>query len=282
MKRGLVDKLRCDYAVQRICHTLEMPRSSYYRKPVERDAARRVESAIVRVAGEYPSYGSRRVSAQLRRAPYAMVVNRKQAQRVMRERELLAKSRQIRSVTTESGHAYRRYPNRVKDLPITRPNQVWVADITYLRLPSEFAYLAILMDVYTRNIRGWQLSRSSGQELTLGALHQALLDQPAPEIHHSDQGAQYAAIRYIAHLRQHNTQISMTAVGQPSENGYAERVIRTIKEEEVYRSDYQNMAEARQEIGHFIEVVYPHRRIHSALGYKTPAEFEAQWYQITP
>ena len=227
-------------------------------------------------------YGSRRISAQLRRTPHELVVNRKQAQRVMRERNLLAKARQNKTKTTDSRHGFRCYLNLVKSLAITRPNHVWVADITYVRLPGRYAYLAILMDVYTRNIRGWQLKRSSGQELTLETLNQALQSHPAPEIHHSDQGTQYAGQRYIAQLRRQDAQISMAAVGEPSENGYAERVIRTIKEEEVYRADYETVSQARHEIGHFIDVVYPQQRIHSALGYLTPAEFEARWNKCPP
>ena len=268
-------RLRTEFAVKDVCRVLGVPRSSYYRKPAERGAACRAEKAIVQVTCEHPMYGTRRVSAQLRRPPHELVVNRKQAQRVMRERNLLATARQYK--TTGSRHGYRRFPNLVKSLPITRPNQVWVADITYVRLPGRYAYLAVLMDVYTRNIRGWQLKRSSGQELTLEALNQALQSHPAPEIHHSDQGSQYAGQRYIAQLLRHDAQISKAAVGGQSENGYAERVIRTIKDEEVYRADYETVSQARNEIGQLINVVYPHQRIHSALRYQTPAEFEATW-----
>ena len=159
---------------------------------------------------------------------------------------------------------------------------IWVANITYLRLRSNFIYLAVAMDVFTRLVRGWHLCWSSGQGLTLAALHKALQDHPAPEIHHSDQGAQYAAKDYVNVLRDAGTQISMAAAGEPSENGYAERLIRTIKEEEVYLSDYQCLEEARQQLGHFINVVYHRERLHSALDYQTPAEFEAQWLQRNP
>ncbi len=271
-----MDSLGREYPVKSICEALDMPRSSYYRKPVKRNAAHQVEQAIVEVARAHPTYGSRRVRAQLRRPPYEIEVSRKYAQGVLRARGLLAKPRKNGAGTTDSRHGFHRYPNLVKDLLITRPNQVWVGDITYLHLPKAPAFLAILMDVYTRNIRGWQLSPSSGQELTLAALTTALRHYPAPVIHHSDQGVQYAGRRYVAHLRKLQVQISMTAVGKPSENGYAERVIRTIKEEEVYLAEYENIHQARQEIAHFIEVVYPQQRIHSALDYQTPAEFEAQ------
>lgn len=178
--------------------------------------------------------------------------------------------------TTNSHHGYRRYPNRVKDLEIIRPDQVWVADITYVQLRQEDIYLAILMDVFTRGLRGWHLSRSLGQELPLVALNKAL-QLGKPKIHHCDQGGQYAAHAYIRRLQSVGTQISMAAVGMATENAYAERVIRTIKEEEIYLSEYETFTDAQTQIGHFIEQVYQHKRIHSALGYLTPVEFETQW-----
>ena len=141
---------------------------------------------------------------------------------------------------------------------------------------------AQLLSEFTRVVRGRHLSGSSEQGLTLAARHKALQDHPAPQIHHSDQGAQYTAKDYLKLLRDAGTQISMAAAGEPSENGYAERLIRTIKEEEEYLSDYQCMEEAREQLGHFIDVVYHRERLHSALGYKTPAEFEAQWLQRNP
>ena len=183
--------------------------------------------------------------------------------------------------TTNSQHPYPRYPNLVKGLDITRPDQVWVADITYIRLRNGFVYLAILMDVYTRMFRGWALSRSLDQELTLMALRKAL-SRRVPEIHHSDQGVQYAADAYVSLLKSHGVQISMAAIGKAEENGYAERVIRTIKEEEVDLSDYVDFADAAQQLGHFIEEVYQTKRIHSSLGYVTPAEFELAYFLDQP
>ena len=183
----------------------------------------------------------------------------------------------VKKQTTDSRHSFPRYPNLVKELKIVRPDQVWVADITYVRLGDEsFVYLAILMDVFTRLIRGWSLSRGMGVELTLAALSVAL-SKAQPEIHHSDQGLQYAATEYVQVLKQRKVEISMAAVGKAEENGYAERVIRTIKEEEVALNEYPDMVTAKLHLRRFIDDVYQTKRIHSSLGYLTPAEFAAQW-----
>lgn len=188
-----------------------------------------------------------------------------QAKKVVRKRR-----------TTNSEHLFPRYPNLVQDLAVQRPDQVWVADITYIRLRNGFVYLAVVMDVFTRAIRGWHLDRSLEQSLTLTALQKALKDR-SPEIHHSDQGLQYAAANYTDMLKQHGTQISMAEVGQPTQNGYAERLMRTIKEEEVDLSDYQDYHDAYRQIGQFLEDVYMRKRVHSSLKYLTPQEFEVQW-----
>lgn len=182
--------------------------------------------------------------------------------------------------TTNSEHAYPRYENLVKELVVTHPEQVWVSDVTYIRLGKEFVFLAILLDVFTRSIRSWHLSNACDTELTLAALRMALADR-IPEIHHSDQGGNYAAHAYIDELRKYQIQISMAAVGKAEENGYAERFMRTIKEEEVDLSDYRDFVDARNQTGQFIEDVYNHKRIHSSLGYLTPAEFE-ETYRTRP
>jgi transposase InsO family protein len=194
----------------------------------------------------------------------------------MSEMGLVGKAPKKRCRTTNSNHPFQRYPNRVEHLTVDRPNQVWVGDITYIKLGSEFVYLAVLMDVFTRSIRGWHLGRGLDHSLTLTALNKALA-QGQPEIHHSDQGVQYAATGYVAVLEGRGIQISMADVGEPTQNGYAERLMRTIKEEEVDLSEYRNFTEAYQQIKQFLEDVYMRKRIHSSLGYLTPEEFEEQW-----
>jgi transposase InsO family protein len=178
--------------------------------------------------------------------------------------------------TTDSDHPFPRYPNLVEDLEVVRPDQVWVADITYVRLKKEFVYLAVLMDVFTRGIRGWHLGRSLEQELTITALRRAF-ERGRPEIHHSDQGVQYAATAHVEMLTAGHSQISMASVGEPRENGYAERLMRTIKEEEVDLAEYEDFADAWRQLGRFLDDVYNRKRIHSSLGYLTPSEFEEQW-----
>lgn len=264
------------YPVTALCRLLEVPRSRYYYAPTS-PSDEKVRQAVRAVAATYPTYGSRRVAAQLRRPPYNLTVNRKQVQRLMRELELLRLAKRRTRRTTNSNHAWPRYPNLVENLLVATPEQVWVADITYVRLQTEYVYLAVLMDVFTRAIRGWQVSRFLDQRLTLDALQRALARYNPPHIHHSDQGVQYAARTYVAQLEAAQTSISMADAGAAWQNGYAERIIRTIKEEEIDLADYRNFTDAYAQIGHFIEQVYQHKRIHSALGYLTPAEFEARW-----
>lgn len=203
-------------------------------------------------------------------------VNNKRVRRLMGEMGLTGKYPKKRCRTTNSHHSLPRYPNRVEGLVVERPDQLWVGDITYVKLGCEFVYLAVLMDVFTRSIRGWQLARSMEVELTLVALKRALA-RGKPEIHHSDQGVQYAAKEYTRLLLEQGIEISMAEVGEAWQNGYAERLMRTIKEEEVELSEYRNFEEAYQEIGRFLDEVYTKKRIHSSLGYLTPIEFENQW-----
>lgn len=263
------------YSIQEGCQLVDLPRSSYYYVSHKADESQ-LERDLKAVAGQFPRYGSRRLFRQLRRAPYDYSLGRYRIRRLMREHNLLQKVKRKGYRTTNSDHAYPRYANLVQDLEITHPDQVWVCDITYIRLSQEFVFLAVVMDVFTRSIRGWNLSRSLDRSLTLEALQQSLEDH-VPEIHHSDQGVQYAANEYVTALQARQVQISMAAQGEPRENGYAERLMRTIKEEEVELSDYQDFADAYRQIGQFLEDVYNTKRIHSSLGYLTPLEFEAVW-----
>jgi transposase InsO family protein len=259
-----------------VCRALGVARSSHYHRA---DPAQNSElqAAIRKVCEDFPCYGYRRVTAELMRREWP--VNRKRVARLMKIMGLQAKKVVRKRRTTNSEHAFPRYPNLVQFLVTQRPDQVWVADITYVRLRNGFVYLAVVMDVFTRAIRGWHLDRSLDQSLTLTALQKALKDR-SPEIHHSDQGLQYAATDYTDLLHQHGAQISMAEVGEPAQNGYAERLMRTIKEEEVDLSDYQDYHDAYRQIGQFLEDVYMRKRVHSSLKYLTPAEFENQWLFI--
>jgi putative transposase len=257
------------------CRVLGLPRSSYY-YCVQPKQESDLKEAIQAVAGKYPTYGTRRIAHQLCRAPYRYQVGRKRIQRLMRSMNLLRPVKRVKIRTTNSEHGFPRFRNLMENLAVSYPDQVWVADITYIRLKNGFIYLAVLMDVFTRSIRGWHLSRTLDQNLTLYALQQALIHH-CPKIHHSDQGIHYAFKNYVQALKERSVQISMAGVGKPEENGYAERLMRTIKEEEVELSDYNDLDDAREQIGQFLEDVYMTKRIHSALDYATPAEFEALW-----
>ena len=262
------------YPIRLVCRLLGVPRSSVSYTPQPAADEAMLKTALLDLAGEWPTYGYRRLTAMLKRLGWR--VNAKRVRRWMDELNLAGAPPVRKTRTTDSGHAFPRYPNLVKDLKIRRPEQVWVADITYIRLHDEFVYLAVVMDVFTRSIRGWHLGRDLDQGLTLAALERALV-VAAPTIHHSDQCVQYAATLYVERLQKLGVRLSMGAIGEPRENGFAERLVRTIKEEEVDLSDYRDFAEARGQIGHFIDAVYNVKRIHSSLGYLTPHEFEEQW-----
>jgi len=262
------------------CDLVGIARSSYHYRSQKAEESQLVMD-VKAVAGQHVTYGTRRIRSQLRRSPYNYYVNRKRVQRIMREQELLRPVRRRKYRTTNSNHAYPRYANLVEGLKIVQPDQVWVSDVTYIRLGTGFVFLAIVLDVFTRMIRGWWLSKTIDQELTLAALRMALNDR-VPQIHHSDQGVQYAAHAYIDALRDYQVQISMAAVGKAEENGYAERFMRTIKEEEVDLSEYRDFVDAQEQIGRFIERVYNQKRIHSSLGYLTPAEFETACLAAMP
>lgn len=265
--------LASEFPVKRVCAVLGSERSTHYYQGKKRDDEP-LKAAIREVMGTWPTYGYRRVTAQLRREGWQ--VNGKRVLRVMRAMGVQGKVVVRKRRTTNSEHPFPRYPNLVMELAVNSPDQVWVADITYIRLNNDFVYLAVLMDVFTRSIRGWHLSRNLDAELTLVALRKAL-EGRKPQIHHSDQGVQYAASDYVRMLQNSKVSISMATVGEPTENGYAERLMRTIKEEEVDLSEYENYQDAYQQIGKFCDDVYNRKRIHSSIGYLTPAEHEERW-----
>jgi transposase InsO family protein len=254
-------KLADDYPVRLLCRALSCPRAGLYRAPAVADGEADLCRAVERLAGTWPTYGYRRITVMLRRE--GRPVNAKRVRRVMAALGLQGKAPARRVRTTDSAHAFPRYPNLVEGLAVERPEQVWVADITYVRVRTEFVYLAVLMDVFTRRVRGWELSRSLDGSLTLGALGRALR-VGTPEVHHSDQGVQYAATGSVTRLTARGVSISMAAVGQPEENGFAERLVRTIKEEEVALTEYGDYADARRQLGRFLDDVY-----NSALSEKT-------------
>ena len=232
-----------------------------------------LRQAITEGAEQYPTYGPRRTAKQLGCAPYQLVVNRKRARRVMRELGLLRLRRPRQRRTTNSQHPFRRFPNLVSDRVAQAPDEIGVSDITYIHRGTGCIYLARIMDVFTRDMRGWQLGRSRSQDLTLLALQHARATH-TPVIHPSDQGIPYAAPQYVPLLRSAGVQVSMAAVGAPRQNGYAERVIRPIKEEEIDLADYRDFDDALAQIGRFIDDGYRTKRTHSALGYLTPSRTE--------
>lgn len=264
-----------EYPVTDICEVVGMARSTFYHRQQGYSEAG-LREALSTLAADYPTYGYRRLTALLRRQSWQ--VNHKRVQRLMREMGLQRPVKRRKTRTTNSDHAFPRYPNLVRDAQAGCPDAIWVADITYVCLGQEFVYLAVIMDVFTRAVRGWHLSRSLDRHLTLTALRQALASGHRPLIHHSDQGLQYACQDYTGLLKQNTIRVSMAAVGKPEENGFAERLMRTIKEEEVDLSEYRDFHDAYQRIGHFLDDLYTRKRIHSALGYLTPTEFEDQWH----
>ncbi len=265
------------YGVTCVCMALGLARSSYYYTPVLPSSDTALGQVLSNLAAQYPTYGYRRLTYLVRQRSGFERTNKKRVQRVMQTLGLQAQKTRHFRATTDSQHSFPRYPNLVQDLAVVRPDQVWVCDLTRVVLADdEVVYLAIILDVFTRAIRGWALERDLSQHLTLTALQRALR-QHTPEIHHSDQGVQYAATVYTQRLEHAGIAISMAEVGCAWQNGFAERVIRTIKEEEIRLNEYRSFAEAHRQIGRFIEHVYNRKRIHSALGYLTPAQYEAQW-----
>ena len=271
-QRYIVETLRTDFSVRQICETLGINKSTLYYQAKNDPSEDILREEIERLAARYPTYGYRRITKLLLRMGYR--VGYRRVARLMKATNLSVSVKRVCQTTTSIGGMHP-WVNRLKDLEISRCDQVWVGDITYVRLKAHFVYVSLLMDVFTRSIRGWQVSQHLTQPLTLRPLEQALC-QSVPEIHHSDQGVQYLSTVYLSTLAEHGVEISVAHRGHPWENGYAERLVRTLKEEEVYLNDYDDIHEARDRIGHFLTHVYHQKRPHSALGYLTPMEFEQQ------
>lgn len=268
----MIDQMRSDYPVQRLCALLACPRSTYYARPQAHTPDADVVAAVEQVLMRWPFYGYRRVPAQLRRM--GIVVGERQVRRVLRQLGVTRSVGKVRLQTTDSHHPHLRYPNRIRGLTMRCPDQVWVGDITYIRLGRRFLYLAVILDAFTRSVRGWALNRSLEQTLTLDAAQMALA-KGTPFIFHSDQGAQYAAWAHTELLLAAGAKLSMSDTAAPTQNGLVERFIRTLKEEHVAYADYADFDDASRQLKQWLEVEYMTERVHSALDYLTPAEFEA-------
>jgi len=264
-------------SIERLCGLTQASRAGFYRwrhaAPAE-DRDLDLRDQIQRIALEWPCYGWRRIREELRRRGWE--VNHKRVRRIMREDNLLCLRHRKFVLTTDSNHSRPVYPKLAGDMTPSGLNQLWVADITYIRLETEFVYLAVVLDAFSRRVIGWALDRTLEDDLAIAALRMAL-DQrsPAPGlVHHSDRGVQYASGDYTGLLKEHSVNISMSRKGNPYDNAGCESFMKTLKYEEVYRQEYRSMAEARVSIKRFIEKVYNQQRLHSALGYRPPAEFE--------
>lgn len=267
------------------CTTLDINRSAYYtwknREPPP-NLNTDLTATIHEIALAFPGYGYRRITAELRRRQKR--VNGKRILRIMREENILCKRKSFKPHTTNSNHDLPLYPNLALGLVVTKPNQLWVSDITYVGIAECWLYLAAIIDIYSRKCVGWELSRRIDTDLALNALDMAITKRASlgfsELIHHSDRGVQYAAHAYVERLKALGIRISMTQSGNPRENAFAESFMKTLKVEEVYLKEYNTFEDAYQNIKQFIEDVYNAKRLHSSIGYKPPNEMEAEVLNI--
>ena len=270
--------LQGNLSVERMCQLAQVSRAGFYRSLQEQQPVKEemeVRSTMQQIVLEHRRrYGYRRVTAELRRR--GMIVNHKRVSRLMREDNLLAVQPRVFVVTTDSKHELEVYLNLASRMKLTGINQLWVADITYIRLQAEFVYLAVILDAFSRKVVGWALERTLASRLPKAALEQAITQrQPPPGlVHHSDRGVQYAADEYVKVLRQHQMIPSMSRPANPYDNASCESFMKTLKREEIYANDYRDLDHLRTNIEAFIDQYYNRCRLHSALGYKPPEEFE--------
>jgi len=269
-------------SVRHLCKMLHVNRRWYYasRQPSKaQEVEATLREGIEQIVQEVAGYGYRRVTHALRRAGWS--VNHKRVLRIMREESLLCRHTRRFVHTTDSHHRYHVYPNLVQGMQAEAPDTVWVADLTYIRLPSTFAYLACVLDAYSRKCVGWKLSKRIDAQLAVDALDMALASRDVSPglVHHSDRGVQYASTAYVQRLQGIGAKVSMSAVGNPYDNAKAESFFKTLKSEEVYLKEYHSFAEAEANLEQFIERVYNTKRLHSSLGYVSPVEFETTYVQ---
>jgi putative transposase len=262
---------------ERMVELGRVSRSGFYRfQRAEPRSNRDMElrDAMQKIALEWPSYGRPRMTRELRRRGWE--VGETRVRRLMREDNLLCVRKRKYVVTTDSNHGRKIYPNLARNMILTATDQLWVADITYIRLREEFVFLAVILDAYSRRVIGWALDRTLEDELTLAALRMSLARRTVEPglVHHSDRGSQYASGDYTGLLQEHGITISMSRKGNPWDNAACESFMKTLKYEEVHRNEYRDLTEACAAIGEFLEKVYNQKRLHSALGYLPPVEFE--------